>query len=88
MQIVLKFVSFPQYYADLPAQSAVHGILTKDGLFDGHISTPYETYYIEPTSRYMSNDSDFHSVIYKASDVVHPALGVSLFLRSSEDMLT
>jgi len=78
---------------DLPDASAVHGIVTRDGLFDGHISTPLEEYYIEPASRYFTNKKDslsasdqqsdqpqklqeqsplFHSVIYKASDVVHP----------------
>ena len=60
---------------DLPDSSAVHGIVTEDGLFDGHISTPVEDYYIEPASRYFSNEENqpsFHSVIYKASDVIHP----------------
>jgi hypothetical protein len=85
---------------DLPDASAVHGILTKDGLFDGHISTPLEEYYIEPASRYFTNnknkkkkdsDSDqpqqgplFHSVIYKASDVVHPTASPTSEDGSSE----
>ena len=69
--------SFP--LVDLPSSSAVHGIVTEDGLFDGHISTPEEHYYIEPASRYFSSLEDdvkqpFHSVIYKASDVIHPNL--------------
>ena len=63
---------------DLPSSSAVHGIVTEDGLFDGHISTPEEYYYIEPASRYFTKSEDvkqpFHSVIYKASDVIHPTL--------------
>ena len=61
----------------MPDSSAVHGIVTEDGLFDGHISTPVEDYYIEPASRYFSNEENqpsFHSVIYKASDVVHPTV--------------
>lgn len=70
--------------ADLPTSSTVQGIVTKDGLFDGHISTSVDDYYIEPASRYFgdinedSNENEepksrpFHSVIYKASDVSHP----------------
>ena len=90
-------------FSDLPDASAVHGILTKDGLFDGHISTPLEEYYIEPASRYFTNtknvkkkkDSDqpqqgplFHSVIYKASDVVHPTASPTSEDGSSEVMYT
>ena len=72
-----SLASFP--LVDLPSSSAVHGIVTEDGLFDGHISTPEEHYYIEPASRYFSSLEDdvkqpFHSVIYKASDVIHPNL--------------
>ena len=60
--------------------------MTKEGLFDGHISTPDEHYYIEPASKYFNtaaSEADdeagdvkqpFHSVIYKASDVIHPIL--------------
>ncbi len=51
-------------------------MLTDDGLFDGHISTPGEEYYVEPSHRYFPDDDgrqqDFHSVIYRASDVSHP----------------
>ena len=90
-------------FSDLPDASAVHGILTKDGLFDGHISTPLEEYYIEPASRYFTNtknvkkkkDSDqpqqgplFHSVIYKASDVVHPTASPTSEDGSSEVIYT
>lgn len=49
----------------------VSGVVTKEGLFDGHVSTPLELYYLEPASRYLPN-AEFHSVMYKASDVVHP----------------
>ena len=57
--------------------------MTKEGLFDGHISTPDEHYYIEPASKYFNTAASeaeadvkqpFHSVIYKASDVIHPIL--------------
>lgn len=46
-------------------------MVTKEGLFDGHVSTPSELYYLEPASKYLP-DAEFHSVMYKASDVVHP----------------
>ena len=74
-----KFSLASSPLVDLPSSSAVHGIVTEDGLFDGHISTPEEHYYIEPASRYFSSLEDdvkqpFHSVIYKASDVIHPNL--------------
>ncbi|XP_050712620.1 uncharacterized protein LOC126996286 [Eriocheir sinensis] len=49
----------------------VAGVVTKEGLFDGHVSTPSELYYLEPASKYLP-DAEFHSVMYKASDVVHP----------------
>ena len=66
-------------FPDSPT-STVQGILTKDGLFDGHISTSDEDFYIEPASRYFPPNIEedppksrpFHSVIYKASDVIHP----------------
>lgn len=64
------------FLTDLPLTTSVQGILTKEGLFDGHISTPDEVYYIEPASRYFKEQRHFHSVIYKASDVLHPAASV------------
>ena len=74
-------------FVDLPDSSAVHGIVTEDGLFDGHISTPVEEYYIEPASRYFAikpgnEEPSFHSVIYKASDVIHPATDGEVRVRS------
>ena len=41
---------FIPLHADVP-ESSVHGVLTEDGYFDGHISTPLEQYYIEPAKR-------------------------------------
>lgn len=59
--------------------ASVYGILTKDGLFDGIVSTTLEDYYIEPVSRYtttLTNKSpNFHSIIYKMSDVFLPNNG-------------
>ncbi|XP_053638432.2 uncharacterized protein Kul isoform X2 [Cherax quadricarinatus] len=51
----------------------VEGVVTREGLFDGHVSTPSELYYVEPATRYLPG-AEFHSVMYKASDVVHPSL--------------
>ena len=31
----------------------VSGVLTSEGLFDGHITTPNELYYLEPASRFV-----------------------------------
>ena len=36
--------------ADTP-HATVHGIVDAEGSFDGHISTPSETYYVEPAHR-------------------------------------
>jgi len=56
-------------------QSAtVDGILTSDGLFDGHIYAKDDVFYIEPTHRYFNSDSkqDFPAVIYRSDHVHHP----------------
>ena len=34
-----------------PLPATVHGIVDAEGTFDGHISTPSETYYVEPAHR-------------------------------------
>lgn len=49
----------------------VHGVLTSNNLFDGTITTPTESYYIEPASRYSSEltDNGIHTIVYKTSDV-------------------
>ncbi|XP_018015066.1 uncharacterized protein LOC108671972 [Hyalella azteca] len=53
-------------------QTEVEGLVTSDGLFDGHIRSPNELYYLEPAHRYLK-DVEFHSVMYKASDVLDPS---------------
>lgn len=52
----------------------VHGILTTDNLFDGTITTKFEHYYIEPSSKYSKelHGNGVHSIVYKASDVEQP----------------
>ena len=37
-------------FLDSPS-SSVHGIVTEEGHFDGHISTPTDHFYIEPAKR-------------------------------------
>ncbi|TRY69426.1 hypothetical protein TCAL_13190 [Tigriopus californicus] len=94
--------------------SQIHGVLTEDGHFDGHISTPSEHYYIEPAHRYFPSAKrgsipkgtnkgqgseseeagdlkadegaavEFHSVIYKASDVHHPTSNPEAPCKSHE----
>ncbi|XP_057658475.1 disintegrin and metalloproteinase domain-containing protein 10-like [Diorhabda carinulata] len=53
--------------------SEVHGVITKEGLFEGTIFTTFEEFHIEPLSRYLSiedmQNSPFHSIIYRTSDV-------------------
>ncbi|XP_068228100.1 LOW QUALITY PROTEIN: uncharacterized protein Kul [Palaemon carinicauda] len=51
----------------------VEGVVTSEGLFDGHVATQNELYYLEPANRYLEG-AEFHSVMYKASDVAHPSL--------------
>ena len=51
----------------------MQGVVTAEGLFDGSISTASDHFYVEPASRYL-RDAPFHSVIYRASDVVRPDL--------------
>lgn len=50
-------------------KSIVHGVFTEDGLFDGTIVTRFEEFYVEPAKRYFPSIEDFHSVIYKVSDI-------------------
>ncbi|CAH0552456.1 unnamed protein product [Brassicogethes aeneus] len=58
--------------------AVVHGVITKEGLFEGTISTLLEDFHIEPLSRYVNSsnfDSSYHSIIYKNSDVQDPRKG-------------
>lgn len=50
----------------------VKGVLTSQGFFDGSITTRNEEYYLEPADRYFINIPDFHSIIYRISDVTFP----------------
>ncbi|GJQ82949.1 hypothetical protein Trydic_g5949 [Trypoxylus dichotomus] len=55
--------------------ATVHGIITRDGLFDGTVFTAADDFYVEPVGRYVAFDGavkkspPFHSIIYKSTDV-------------------
>lgn len=40
-----------------------------EGQFEGSITTANGTFYIEPTDRYSTSNSDHHSIIYHEDDV-------------------
>lgn len=54
----------------------VQAVVTEDGLLDGSIVTKLEEYYIEPSSRYSTNEDDtspfYHTIAYRKSDVEKP----------------
>ncbi|XP_071788946.1 disintegrin and metalloproteinase domain-containing protein 10-like isoform X2 [Asterias amurensis] len=47
--------------------SSIHGHII-NGTFDGIIKTSNETYHLEPSARFL-NEPEFHSVIYRATDI-------------------
>jgi hypothetical protein len=55
-------------------ETKCHGSILK-GIFTGFIRAGDATYYIEPAHRHFDEPTDFHSIIYKGSDVEHPDLG-------------
>lgn len=59
---------------DVP-NSKVYGQVT-DGIFEGQIHTPQDTFYVERSFRYRNETSSpsFHSIIYPSSAVNHPIL--------------
>ena len=55
-------------------QEATVMVSIEDGLFQGKIHVGDDAYAVEPASNYMDN-SDAHSVIYKAKDLDYSSLG-------------
>ncbi|XP_011303920.1 disintegrin and metalloproteinase domain-containing protein 10 isoform X2 [Fopius arisanus] len=58
----------------------VHGIITKDGLFDGTVVTAADEIYIEPVTRYRrlvrrNADVRYHTIAYRVNDIVMPVTG-------------
>ncbi|XP_078667233.1 disintegrin and metalloproteinase domain-containing protein 10-like [Branchiostoma floridae x Branchiostoma belcheri] len=56
------------------SKSVCHGSIIA-GRFEGFVYTTDNDYYIEPAERYFNTTQDFHSVMYKAQDVVDPPTG-------------
>ena len=56
-------------FSDDPT-SSVYGLVTRDGLFEGHITSSHGRYVIERSSRYFNTTQPFHSVIYRHDDVI------------------
>ncbi|KAH6931121.1 hypothetical protein HPB50_022245 [Hyalomma asiaticum] len=60
-------------YIEEDEESSVEGLITTEGLFDGVIAVRSgEEFFVEPASRYFVEPMDFHSVMYKGSDVHFP----------------
>lgn len=60
--------------------ASVFGIITNEGFFEGTIFTPAEEFHIEHINRYfptLKQSPNFHSIIYKLSDVRDPRMSVS-----------
>ena len=60
------------------AKSHVHGIITKEGLFEGKVLTVDEHYSIERASHHFREPQNFHTVMYKHSDVTLRRSGTCL----------
>lgn len=76
----MRFLQIQNFVLD-DETAVVHGIITKDGLFEGTISTHLEDYHVEPLNRYFPNNITdhsprYHSIIYKSSDVHDPRKGL------------
>ena len=48
----------------------MHGSII-DGIFSGRIDLPTETYYVDKSDLYFTDQQPFHSVIYAGTDVAH-----------------
>ncbi|XP_014212080.1 disintegrin and metalloproteinase domain-containing protein 10 [Copidosoma floridanum] len=57
--------------------ASVQAVVTEDGLLDGSVVTSLDEYYIEPSSRYSSDEDDtspyYHTIAYRKSDVEKPS---------------
>ncbi|KAL4216376.1 adam dec1 [Mactra antiquata] len=50
--------------------SKIQGVLKKKGHFEGSITSQNETFYIESASHHFDDVTNFHTIIYKHSDVI------------------
>ena len=70
-----KFISISYLFSGEEDSSTVMGVVTNEGLFEGKISTRDGDQYIIAQSRHFFTDpQQFHSVIYRHSDVHMPKL--------------
>ena len=51
------------------ANSSVHGVITTEGIFEGKIITPDQTYIMERSKHFFKTPQPYHSVIYKQTDI-------------------
>lgn len=65
------------------SDSHIHGVISRDGVFEGKITTENEQYVIEKSDRHFPERQPFHSVIYRHSDVQMDAFRGS-FCHSDE----
>lgn len=78
MVTVLNTVNFYLFCSIDEANSAVFGSIT-NGIFEGKIISPKKgNFFVEKSRKYthphghLKDDEDYHSVIYKESDVDNP----------------
>lgn len=66
----LFFVINEDVFSVLGIAGKAHGVISTSGHFEGRIITPNETYFIEKTEHYFDEPVDYHSFIYRQSDVI------------------
>ncbi|XP_052240254.1 disintegrin and metalloproteinase domain-containing protein 10-like isoform X2 [Dreissena polymorpha] len=69
----LPFSSYTSYSGHIKeCGGKVHGIITKEGNFEGRIITNDDIYHLERTSHYkhISDPTPYHTVVYRQSDVI------------------
>ena len=54
--------------------SIVTAHISKSGVLSATISTSTETYFVEPSNRYLSYAHAFHMIVYRASDIIKPPM--------------
>ena len=65
--------------------SFVHGLITHDRTFEGRIHIDGDIYNVERATKYFNEDDvDFHTVMYRQSDVEHEKLKGRASCASSE----
>lgn len=65
------YILFSIYYSE--DHSSIQGVLTKGGHFEGKIVTQNETYFMERTVHHFQHTDEFHTLVYRISDVTFNA---------------